>query len=325
MLRLLILFISILLTFNLSAQVENVVFTLNLKNGDKITGNIDVSEILLETDYGKLSFPIADINTINLGLMNSSFDKAKLLDLLDIIDSSNKSNTVKERAFDEIIKMNEGAIPFIKSYLQNSKEFNNSDLSVTTLYEVMLSKYNVTKNYSIYDEIKFNEKNSIEGNYSFKNIILETQYGRIKIERKLIKSIDIKTISNDGFSKDNVFKIFSNKYVSGNQEKGWLNTGILVKKGNKIIITADGTIRLASLSGNTYTPDGGVNGTPGPLDKKINYGQLLFKVGQNGKVQKAGDNIKIEASKTGILYLSIFETVFNVANTGYYTAKVLVK
>lgn len=325
MLRLLILFISILLTFNLSAQVENVVFTLNLKNGDKITGNIDVSEILLETDYGKLSFPIADINTINLGLINSSFDKAKLLDLLDIIDSSNKSNTVKERAFDEIIKMNEGAIPFIKSYLQNSKEFNNSDLSVTTLYEVMLSKYNVTKNYSIYDEIKFNEKNSIEGNYSFKNIILETQYGRIKIERKLIKSIDIKTISNDGFSKDNVFKIFSNKYVSGNQEKGWLNTGILVKKGNKIIITADGTIRLASLSGNTYTPDGGVNGTPGPLDKKINYGQLLFKVGQNGKVQKAGDNIKIEASKTGILYLSIFETVFNVANTGYYTAKVLVK
>lgn len=325
MLRLLILFISILLTFNLSAQVENVVFTLNLKNGDKITGNIDVSEILLETDYGKLSFPIADINTINLGLINSSFDKAKLLDLLDIIDSSNKSNTVKERAFDEIIKMNEGAIPFIKSYLQNSKEFNNSDLSVTTLYEVMLSKYNVTKNYSIYDEIKFNEKNSIDGNYSFKNIILETQYGRIKIERKLIKSIDIKTISNDGFSKDNVFKIFSNKYVSGNQEKGWLNTGILVKKGNKIIITADGTIRLASLSGNTYTPDGGVNGTPGPLDKKINYGQLLFKVGQNGKVQKAGDNIKIEASKTGILYLSIFETVFNVANTGYYTAKVLVK
>jgi len=322
--RFLFFLIFILISLFSFSQVENVIYTLHLKNGDIISGKIDVDEIVLETNYGKLTFPIGDINSINLGLQNSNFDKSKLLDLLEILSSSNKNNSAKERAFDEIIKMKEATIPFIKSYMQSTKEYNDSEFSVNVLYEVMLSKYNITKNYSIYDEIIFNGKNSVEGTYSFENIVLETDYGRIKIERNFIQSIDVKIVE-DGFRKDNTFKVLANKYISGNKEKGWLNTGILVKKGDKLKIVADGTIRLASLSGNTYTADGGINGAPGPLDKKINYGQLLYKISQSGKAQKAGDNLNIEVEKTGILYLSIFETVYNPANTGYYNVKVRVK
>ena len=322
--RFLFFLIFILISLFSFSQVENVIYTLHLKNGDIISGKIDVDEIVLETNYGKLTFPIGDINSINLGLQNSNFDKSKLLDLLEILSSSNKNNSAKERAFDEIIKMKEATIPFIKSYMQSTKEYNDSEFSVNVLYEVMLSKYNITKNYSIYDEIIFNGKNSVEGTYSFENIVLETDYGRIKIERNFIQSIDVKIVE-DGFRKDNTFKVLANKYISGNKEKGWLNTGILVKKGDKLKIVADGTIRLASLSGNTYTADGGINGAPGPLDKKINYGQLLYKISQSGTAQKAGDNLNIEIEKTGILYLSIFETVYNPANTGYYNVKVRVK
>ena len=322
--------ISIILFFILSSlcsfsQIKNIVFTLHLKNGDILTGTTDITEIKLETNYGKLLFPVGDINSINIGIHNTSFDKANLIDLLEILDSKNKNNSAKEKAFDNIVEMNEGAIPFIKSYLQNSKEFDDSDLSVSILYEVMLSKYNVKNNFSVYDEVIFDGKNSIKGTYEFENIVLETEYGRIRIQRKSIKSIDIKILTKDGFSKNNTFKLFANKYVSGNKEDGWLNTKILVKKGDKLKILADGTIRLASLSGNTYSPDGGINGAPGPLDKKINYGQLLFKISQSGKPQKAGDNIDITIEKTGVLYLSIFETVYNPANTGYYSAKVKLK
>lgn len=306
------------------SQIENVVFTLHLKNKDIITGTTDITEIPLKTSYGNLTFPVGDINSINIGLQNANFDKANLLNLLDKLDFGNAKE--KERAFDEIIKMNEGSIPFIKSYMQNSKQNNtNEDVSVEVLYEVMLAKFNVSRNYNLYDEIVFNGKNSVEGTFDFSDILLETDYGRIRINRKDIESIDIKILAEEGFTKDNIFKVFANQFVYGNKENGWLNTGILVKKGEQIKITADGTISLASLSGNTYTPDGGINGAPGPTDKKVNYGQLIFKISQTGSPIKSGENITYTADKTGIIFLSIYETVFNTANTGYYNAKVSVK
>lgn len=322
--RLFALFILIIITTITYSQIENIVFTLHLKNGDKITGTTDITEIPLKTSYGNLKFPVGDINSINIGLQDSNFDKARLLDLLDKLDFGNSKE--KDRAFDEILKMNEGSIPFIKSYLQNSKQTSsNNDISVEVLYEVMLAKFNVSRNYSLYDEIVFNGKNSVEGTYDFTDLMLETDYGRMRIARKSIESIDIKILAEEGFTKDNIFKVFANQFVSGNKDNGWLNTGILVKKGEQIKISADGTVSLASLSGNTYSPDGGINGAPGPSDNKINYGQLLFKISQNGDPLKAGENISYTADKTGIIFLSVYETVYNTANTGYYNAKVSVK
>jgi hypothetical protein len=322
--RLFTIFLLSILTLFTYGQIENVIFTLHLKNGDIVTGTTDITEIPLKTSYGNLNFPVGDINSINIGLQNSNFDKARLLDLLDKLDFGNTKE--KERAFDEIIKMNEGAIPFIKSYLQNSKQANaNGEISVEVLYEVMLAKFNVSRNYSLYDEIVFNGKNSVEGTFDFLAILLETDYGRIRIDRKSIESIDIKILAEEGFTKDNIFKVFANQFVSGNKENGWLNTSILVKKGEQIKISADGSVSLASLSSNTYSPDGGINGAPGPTDKKINYGQLLFKISQTGKPIKAGESITYTANKTGIIFLSVYETVYNTANTGYYNAKVSVK
>ena len=305
------------------AQIENVVLTLHLKNGDIITGTTEITQILFKTSYGNLNIPVGDVNSIKVGLQNSNFDKGRLLDLLDKLDNGNSKE--RDNAFDEIIKMNEGAIPFIKSYLQSSNKQNNNELSVQVLYEVMLAKYNVSKNYNLYDELLYNSKNTVEGTYDFEHIVLETSYGRIKIARTNIEQIDIKIKPKEGFSKDNTFKVFANRYISGNKEEGWLNTGILVKKGEEISINADGQVSLASLSGNKYTPDGGLNGAPGPTDKKITYGNLVFKISQNGTIKKAGDKIIYTADRTGIIFLSIHESVFNSANAGYYNANVRVK
>lgn len=319
-----VLFLAIFISLVSSAQVENVVLTMHLKNGDIITGKTDIAEISLKTSYGTLKFPVGDINSINIGIHNSDIDKGKLLGLLEQLEAG--TSREKESAFDKVIKMSQGAIPFIKSYMQNSKQINiKEDISLATLYEVMLAKHKVTKNYSLYDEVVFNGKNSVEGTYDFQELLIVSDYGRIRINRKDIESIDVKILAEEGFDKDNTFKLFANQFVTGNKESGWLNTGILVKKGQQVKITSDGMITLASLSGGTYSSDGGINGAPGPSDRKVNYGQVLYKIGQNTKLKKAGENISFSAENTGIIFLSIFETVFNSANTGYYTTKVKVK
>lgn len=304
------------------AQTEVVELSVHLKNDDIITGTTDILTVPFKSDFGTLNFPIDAINSISLGLTDSRFDKGNLLSLLEKIE--NGTDNQRESSFDEIVQMEEGAIPFIKAYLSSSTSLHtNDDLNVQTLYEVMLAKHKVSSNYSLKDVLTYNGEFRVEGMYEFDNIVLSTDYGRIQIERSDIARIDVKLVTQ-GIASKNSFKLFANQHISGKKEDGWLNTGILVKKGEKISIQANGQIVLASLSGNTYTPDGGVNGSVGAEGSKASYGQVVFKIGQSGQETKAGANYTAYANQTGIIYLAIFESVYNTANAGYYTVDVKV-
>ena len=305
------------------AQTEEVQLSIKLKNGDILTGITELRTVVFNTDFGSLNFPIDQINSIQIGLTDSRFDKAKLLSLLDKVEYGNEIE--KTNAFDQIVKMDEGAIPFIKAYLNSASggSITTTDINTQTLYEVMLAKYNVSRNFSLFDVLTYKSEFKVEGSYVFSDLVIDTEYGRIKVERKDISRIDIKLFT-EGISNKNSFKLFANQHISANKENGWLNTGILVKKGDKLSVNASGQIVLASLSGNTYTPDGGVNGSVGAENDKINYGQVVYKVGQGGTMQKAGDNLNTYAQQTGIVYIAIHESVFNSANSGYYTVNIKV-
>lgn len=306
---------------NAFAQNEEIELSVHLKNGDILTGNTELRTLAFKTDFGTLNFPLDQINSIEIGLKDSRFDKGNLLNLLTNIETG--SDKEKEKAFDEIITMDEGAIPFIKAYLSSSNTNTTSptDISVQTLYEVMLAKYKVSRNYSLLDIVTYKSEFKVEGSYEFTELFLKTNYGLIKVARNDIARIDVKIVSQ-GLSNKNTFKLFANQHISGNKDDGWLNTGILVKKGDIISIQASGQIILASLSGNTYTSDGGVNGSEGIENNKPSYGQVVFKISQGGTENKAGDNFTGTAAQTGILYLAIYESVFNSANAGYYTVHV---
>lgn len=302
---------------------EQVELSLHLKNGDIVTGVSQLEKISFQTDFGTLSLPIDKVNSIKIGLNDARFDKGNLLKLLDEVEYGSAKE--KETAFDKVVKMDEGAIPFIRAFMESATggpAYTTTDINTAVLYEVMLAKYKVSRNYSINDILTYNNTNKVEGNYNFDVLTVATTYGNISIERNDIDFIDVKIIDGGGFSNKNVFKVFANENISGNKDESWFNTQILVKKGDKLSISATGEVVLASLSGNTYTPDGGVNGAVGKKDDKLNYGQLVYKIGLSGKTQYAGDNFNGYAEKTGVVYLAIYETVYNSANTGYYNVAV---
>jgi hypothetical protein len=306
------------------AQVaENVELTLHLKNGDKLTGVSELREVSFATDFGVLKIPIDQVNSIALGLQDSRFDKSNLLKLLDKVEYGKAGE--REKAFDEVVAMEEGAIPFIRAYLNAlNSEAISADISVQTLYEVMLAKHKTPRNFSLNDVLTYKDKFNVEGAYNFSSLQIDTDFGRLKIDRNSIARIDVKIVTA-GIADRNSFKLFANQHISGNKDDGWLNTGILVKKGQTIDLNAAGQIMLASLSGNLYAPDGGINGSAGPQDNKLNYGQVVYKIGQNGDPLKAGDKFSGVAPQTGIIYIAIYESVFNSANSGYYSVNVKVK
>jgi len=315
--RLLLLIFITSILWQVQAQTEVAELSVHLKNDDILTGTTDITTIAFKTDFGTLNLPIDAINSIDIGLTDGRFDKGHLLGLLEKLENGNEKE--REKSFDEIVRMEEGAIPFIKAYLSASTfSLGSEDLNIQTLYEVMLAKHKISPNYSLKDILIYNNEFRVEGMFAFDYITLSTDYGNIQIERNDIARLDVKIVTQ-GIANKNTFKLFANQHISGKKEDGWLNTGILVKKGDQINIRADGQIVLASLSGNIYFPDGGVNGSVGAEGSKPSYGQVVFKIGQNGEELKAGDSYTAFANQTGIIYLAIFESVFNTANSGYYT------
>lgn len=321
--RLFLLFVFAQVSFSAIAQNERPVFTLKLRNGDMITGVVDISSITFKTSYGDLAFPMKEVANITLGVNTFGVDKIQVMEHLNTIQNGELNDAAV--AFDKLIKMEIGAIPYIKEFMESPayKKKENSDVSVELAYDVMLSRHNLTKAFKTKDVLQTNGATSIEGSYEFESLALETDYGRISVNRAKIASISVifKEVNNVGTGN---FKLNANQNIAGNTNGGWANTGILVRRDQSIKIIASGQVNIASLSNNAYTPDGGVNGTPGPKSAEPSYGSLVFKIGENGPMMKAGDNYQGKANATGIIYLSIFESVYNAANTGTYTVKVAV-
>ncbi len=323
LIRLFLLLAFIQVTTMAVAQNERPVFTLKLRNGDIITGVVDISSITFKTTYGDLAFPIREVAGVTLGVNTFGVDKTLVMEYLNTIQ--NGSLTDASISFDKLIKMEIGAIPYIKEFMESPayKKKEGSDISVELAYDVMLSRHNISKTFRVKDVLQNTGATSIEGSYEFESLTLETDYGRISVNRAKIGSISVifKEVNNVGTGN---FKLNANQNIVGNNNGGWANTGILVRRDQAIKIIASGQVNIASLSNNAYTPDGGVNGTPGPKSAEPTYGCLVFKIGENGPMMKAGDNYQGKSNATGIIYISIFESVYNAANTGTYTVKVAV-
>lgn len=180
------------------------------------------------------------------------------------------------------------------------------------------------------DIVEIDNTYSMAGQTNIKTLDVKTEYGALSIPSDKIERMEVYMLT-DGMS---TFKLIASKHISVNTAGGWLNTGIVLKKGEKFSITANGQVVFASLSGAKYTPDGkpaGTGDTPAydygsmesPGDGAYpNYGNVVYKIGEQGAMLKAGDKFTGTAGDFGILYISIYEAVYNPQNTGSYIVKV---
>jgi hypothetical protein len=181
------------------------------------------------------------------------------------------------------------------------------------------------------DIVEIDNNYSMPGQTNIKTIDVKTEYGMLSIPTDKIERMEVYMIM-DGQS---AYKLLASKHISSNTAGGFLNTGIMLKKGENFTITANGQVVFASLSGSKYTADGKIAdgstdasydyaGTPdaGIENAYPTYGNVVYKIGEQGEVKKAGNKFSGTASDFGLLYLSIYETVYNTANTGSYVVKV---
>lgn len=321
--------LTLLLSCTVFAQSKTE-FTLTLKDGNIVTGTAKVSNVLLETDYGKLDIPIKNVSSIVLGIHPDNSLKSTIIKLSKQLESTLEED--RKKAYDQLVNLKIGAIPVIEEvqYSETDETLIHFDYSLTTVLAELKAIHNVGNTYSTKDLITIDYEYSMGGRYDFSTVSLKTEYGDLTIPREKIEKIDILFI--DASADNKTFKLMASTHISSNQNGGWLKTGIVVKPGQNISINASGEAVLASLSNNAYKPDGSVKNSGsdsfssgGSTSTTPSYGNVVFKIGDAGTITKAGAKYNGKATAAGMLYLSIYETVYNASNSGFYITNVAVK
>jgi len=321
--------IIIAVTVKAQSSKEKIEFKLTMRDGNIMSGVSGIASVSLVTDYGKLEIPIKNVTSIEFGIAPDIANKAKIENLLKQL--SNTAEDQRKSAYDELEKLDIRAIPVISDFMLSSDytPSENTDYTPEMLLAELKSKYNVEDDYSDKDIVTIDFDYKMGGSYALKSISLKTEYGNLDIPKEKIKNVEVTYENMDESLK--TYKLMASKHISSNQNGGWLNTGISVKSGQKLTITATGEVSLASLSGNKYHPDGSTGSTPATNSEDDysatastypSYGNVVYKIGESGTMMKAGANFNGTVKQSGVVYISIYETVYNASNTGFYTVKV---
>ena len=328
----------VLITYFAFSQ-KQVEVSLELLDGNIIKGTSLISDIDLQTAYGKLQIPVSKVSHIDVGIGKDEALNQKALSSLKIL-ATNPNETNRKAAYSELIKMGVKVIPIAEEFYNNPKNTSDENLeSSEYTVENCLSEIKSLNNLS--DEIKIDDVLSIEegytmgGLYNFTKMDVKTDYGTLSIPKEKIKSIDI-ALSIEPGSGEFSFKLLASKHISGNTNGGWLKTGIVLKTGHRFSVSANGEVTLASLSNTKYKPDGSSKAETATEFTKVygaedasytttypSYGQVVYKIGETSTDNlKAGSKFSGVAKTSGMLLISIYETVYNAANKGSYSVKV---
>jgi hypothetical protein len=340
-------------TIFLFAQ-SKIEISAQLYNGKIILGTCDLKEINLLSAYGNFNVPIRKVKQIYFGLKVDANQQAKINTYLTDLKSTSES--VRKNANAKITEIGIKAIPTISKYLDANNEIAEpEDYSANKVYNDLLEKTNTVENLSEMDILEFDADFRIQGNVTLQKIDIKTEFGLQSIPVSKISAMEISIVENFGGIAG--FKLLANKHISSEVD-GWLSTGIKVKAGQKLNVTANGNIKLASLSNAKYTPDGPVEkiaevsadiappaveelyDSAAVVDEAVRflppviaeepyysypeYGQLVYKIGETGEALKVGSKFTGRIEKTGMLYLSIYETSMDKKNSGFFTAKIKV-
>ncbi len=320
------------------AQQKSVEVKLNLLDGNIITGTSMMGDVELTTAYGKLVIPVANVSTVKVGIGRDKAISDKALALLKVLNTS-ATDDARKGAYADIIKLGPKAISAVSDFSSDPKNYNENstytgEFTVDNVLNELYSANNIEEGVEVDDVVTIDGNYTMGGAFSFTKLDVKTEYGNLSVPKEKIRTIDVSVVSAGG-AGDFTFKLMASKHISSNQNGGWFKTGITLKQGQKFTIIATGEVTLASLSNQKYKPDGSymaTNGTSYPATASEeasvttypSYGNVVYRIGDvSTEANKAGAKFSGTAKSSGMLYISIYETMYNAANTGSYTVKII--
>lgn len=328
---------ALMLTGILLAQKPAEV-SVKLRDGSNVTGTAALPDVTLMTDYGKLQIPLKNVSSIKVGIPTDKAVSDKAMSYLKQLSST--SEDAKKGAYEDLVKLGVKAIPAIDNFINDPKNQNEytGDYTPENALNELRSSNGIDAGTTDKDEVTIENGYLMGGVFEFNKLDVKTEYGNLSIPKEKIKNIDVTYLGDNG-GNEMSFKLLGSKNISANQNGGWLKTGITLKPGQKFSVIANGEVTLASLSNQKYHPDGSYETATGEKYPATSggdeysttttypsYGNVVYKIGETSTTpMKAGGKFNGSATTSGMLYLAIYETVYNAANSGSYSVRVILK
>ncbi len=264
---------------------------IKLADGSAVRMTLIPSHIEVNTKYGKLNVPVNDIKRIEFGFRFPEGIEAKITDAVSRLGASNYK--VREAAGAELLGYRELSYPALKHALKST------DAEVSKRAEELMKKL---EDKVPAERLKIQENDhihtyefTIAGKIDSATLKARTPYfGEVQIalaEARMLRSL------NAGTEVD--FN-FDGKYASNTE---WMETEVEISSDDPIEIRASGTM-LMQRGGPGF--EAGPNGNDNYRNGVYGPGQLLGRIGKNGKQFNVGEKYKGTPGESGRLYLRAF-------------------
>ena len=300
---------------------------LHLLDGSVISGDLSVSEITIDTAFGKLVVPVANIRSLTPGLDSYPKQIDELNKLIESLGSDDYKT--REQAHKDLAGMgikiqkeleqhaaSENAeikrhIGEILKEMEEAAEEQADDEEETAVQPWIRQDTVVTTDFTVV------------GKVSPKQFMIQSKYGPLNVQLADVRMGERETSVKESFRK--------NVVVDGANiaQRNFKSTGIRVQAGDKIILKAEGSVVMTPWGSNAASgPDGGPN-YGWYVPNQIPGGALVARVGDKGTIFKVGGQSTFVAKSSGTLQLAIGIQA-EYANEGYnypgqYTVKLRIE
>jgi hypothetical protein len=287
---------------------------LHLQDGSVISGDLSISEIAVETQFGKLIIPIDKIRSFTPGLdANTKLDEQiqGLIKDLGSDDYKTREQAHKDLAAmgrkvqkelekfaaDENAEVKRHVTEILKE-VEEAAEDGDEESSMNALQPLARLDTVVTTDFTVLGKVA-------PGQFE-----ILSKYGPLTIQLADIARGEREVGERESFRK-------SLSITAANlAQRGFKNTNIRVQAGDRITIKAEGSLVMSPWGNNAQSGPDGMQNYGWYIPGQIPGGALCARIGDKGAPFKVGSSSTFVAKQSGVIQLAI-GIQQEYANEGY--------
>ncbi|MAE65882.1 MAG: hypothetical protein CMJ18_16550 [Phycisphaeraceae bacterium] len=287
------------------AQVaEPGALVIHLSDGSVISGALTIQNLDVETEFGKLTVPVDKINAFTPGLASRPGYRSELEAL--IADLGAQEVQKRDRAQQKLLLLGEAMRPMLMKHRDDADPERKKRIAliIEELDEIREDLQDDMGDVKPVNAISNQDRVvtphfTIVGAIHPKQFTVESRYGTLSVNLTDIRRAE-------RVLESVVTEVRKSVEVEGSNTvpMRMKSTGIRLKRGQKVKITASGKISMTPWGQNAFsTPDGAPN-YGWHVNNKIPNGCLVGRIGK-GAVFKIGSNHSFTVKKSGMLELGV--------------------
>ncbi len=265
----------------------------------------------VHTKYGRLTIPFVDIHAIDFGPHLSKEMEDQVPAYVRALSAENYKT--RENASGFLLKLGPAAYPLIVG-VARSDDLETKQRAIQ-LTKALEEKHPAERLKCTTDDVIHTRCMKITGRISSPSIKAKSAHlGDVLCRLEDLLDMKVAPVETTHVTID----------AARHSDPHWLDSGLFVQRGLKLIGMADGQVDLwpqtpgqhvASAKGSTTTGKGG----------GFMAGALIGRVGENGKAFALGDRFEVVMEEQGNLFLQIVAAAWNSPSTGSYRVQLRVE